>query len=77
MLFRSNLASRLESRAAPDTILASESTYWRLRPAFMFESEADMELKGIGLAKVYSLIAPREERLSDMITVLQPGKSAR
>ena len=71
-----NLAARLEGRAAPDTILASESTYWRLRPVFEFESEADMELKGIGLAKVYSLIRPRAKRISDTITLLQPGKSA-
>ncbi len=67
-----NLASRIEGRAAPGTILCSEAAYWRLRPAFELEPEADMELKGIGLAKVYQLIAPRKERRSDLITLLRP-----
>jgi adenylate cyclase len=70
-----NLASRIESRATPGTILVSESAYWRLRPAFELEPEADMELKGIGLAKVYSLVAVRPERKADLITLLQPQAS--
>ncbi len=71
-----NLASRIESRATPGTILVSESAYWRLRPAFILEPEPDMELKGIGLAKVYRLDAVRPERKSDLITLLQPQASA-
>lgn len=67
-----NLASRLESRATAGAILVSESAYWRLRPAFEMESEADMELKGIGIAKVYSLVAPRKVRLSELITLIRP-----
>ncbi len=66
-----NLASRLESRAATGTILVSESGYWRLRPAFELEPEADLELKGIGIAKAYSLKSARAERLSELITVLR------
>jgi hypothetical protein len=31
-----------------------------------------MELKGIGLAKVYRLAAVRAERKSDLITLLKP-----
>jgi adenylate cyclase len=67
-----NLASRIEGRAKPGTILVSESAYWRLRPAFELEPEDDMELKGIGLAKVYRLAAVRAERKSDLITLLKP-----
>jgi adenylate cyclase len=67
-----NLASRLEGRASAGTILVSESAYWRLRSAFELEAEADMELKGIGLAKVYSLVKPRAVRQSDLITILRP-----
>ncbi len=67
-----NLASRLESRASAGSILVSESAYWRLRSAFELEAETDMELKGIGLAKVYSLVKPREVRQSDLITILRP-----
>jgi adenylate cyclase len=66
-----NLASRLEGRASTGTILVSESAYWRLRPAFELEAEPDMELKGIGLARVYRLIAARAERKSDLITILK------
>lgn len=54
-----NLASRIEGRAAPGTILLSESAYWRLRGSFEIEAEADADLKGIGMAKVYRLVGPR------------------
>ncbi len=67
-----NLASRLEGRASAGSILVSESAYWRLRSAFEMEAETDMELKGIGLAKVYSLVKPRAVRQSDLITILRP-----
>jgi adenylate cyclase len=70
-----NLASRLEGRASTGTILVSESAYWRLRPAFELEAEPDMELKGIGLARAYRLVAPRAERKADLITILQPGSA--
>lgn len=61
-----NLAARLESRAAPGTILVSESAYWRLRQAYDLEAQDDMELKGIGSAKVYLLVGPRAVRVADI-----------
>jgi adenylate cyclase len=50
-----NLASRIESHAEPGTILISESAYWRLRPLYDVEARADVQLKGIGTAKVFRL----------------------
>ena len=50
-----NLASRLESSAEPGTILISESAYWRLRPLYEIEARDEIDLKGIGKAKVYCL----------------------
>ena len=64
-----NLASRIEGRAVPGTILVSESAYWRLRPGFELEPEPDIELKGIGLAKVYRLASVRTRRQADLTTV--------
>lgn len=52
-----NMASRLESQAAPGTILISESSYWRLKPGFEIDPLGAIELKGIGPTKVYKLIA--------------------
>lgn len=52
-----NMASRLESQAAPGTILISESSYWRLKPGFEIDPLGDIDLKGIGLTKVYKLNA--------------------
>ena len=50
-----NMASRLESQAAPGTILISESSYWRLKPDFEIAVLDEVDLKGIGLTKVYQL----------------------
>ena len=61
-----NLASRLESRAEPGTILISESAYWRLRPLYEIEMREDMDLKGIGKAKVYRLKGPLAQPLADL-----------
>lgn len=61
-----NLASRIEGRAVPGTILVSESAFWRLRPGFELEPEPDMELKGIGKAKVYQLVRARAKRVADL-----------
>ena len=52
-----NMASRLESQAAPGTILISESGYWRLKPDFEIDALGDIDLKGIGMTKVYQLNA--------------------
>lgn len=67
-----NLASRLESRAAPGTILISESAYWRLRPMYEIETQDDMELKGIGTAKVYRLVGRKAQAIADIDSVHSP-----
>ncbi len=67
-----NLASRLESRAEPGTILISESAYWRLRPIYEIDTQDDMELKGIGTAKVYRLKGRRAQPIADIDSVLLP-----
>lgn len=58
-----NLASRIEGHALPGTILVSENAYWRLRPRFAMEAQAETELKGIGKAKVYRLVGSLEPAL--------------
>ncbi|MEQ1838350.1 MAG: adenylate/guanylate cyclase domain-containing protein [Candidatus Nitrotoga sp.] len=40
-----NHAARLQEAAAPDTILVSESTYWRLRNKYEFEEQEELTLK--------------------------------
>lgn len=58
-----NLASRLESNAPRGEILVSESAYMRLKERFAVEPLAnDLELKGIGLTKAYTLIGRSIER---------------
>jgi adenylate cyclase len=61
-----NLAARLESRAAPGSILISESAYWRLRPMYDIEAQDDMDLKGIGTTRVYRLVGRRKARIMDI-----------
>ncbi len=61
-----NLAARLESRAAPGSILISESAFWRLRPMYEIEVQDDLELKGIGATRVYRLLGRRQERIVDI-----------
>ena len=53
-----NLASRLEAQALPGTIMISESGYWRLKPHFDIDVLDAVELKGIGMTKVYKLNGP-------------------
>jgi class 3 adenylate cyclase len=50
-----NLASRLEHAASPGSVLISESAYRILRDYYRVEIQEDIQLKGIGLAKVYLL----------------------
>lgn len=52
-----NLASRLESAAAPGAILLSEQAWERLREHCPTRVHDEVQLKGIGLAKVYELLA--------------------
>jgi class 3 adenylate cyclase len=50
-----NLASRLENRAEPGGILISEPAYWRLRHLYQTSELSEVELKGIGMSKVFRL----------------------
>ena len=59
-----NIASRLESAAAPGVILLSEPTWLLLRDDYPTEVHADVQLKGIGRVKVYALCPPGERYLS-------------
>ena len=52
-----NLASRLESTAAPGAILLSEQAWERLRDQCTTREHGEVQLKGIGQAKVYELLA--------------------
>lgn len=54
-----NLASRLEHSAAPGGILISESAYWRLKSAYNITVLDEIELKGMGTAKVFLLESKR------------------
>ena len=55
-----NVASRLEHASSPGGILISEAAYERLRDRFEVEAAPAVELKGIGLAKVFLLHGPLE-----------------
>lgn len=50
-----NMASRLEHASGPGAVLISESAYERLHGAFRTEAAPAVDLKGIGLSKVYFL----------------------
>jgi class 3 adenylate cyclase len=50
-----NMASRLEHASGPGAVLISESAYERLRRSFRVEAAPAVDLKGIGLSKVYLL----------------------
>lgn len=53
-----NIASRLESAAAPGAILLSEPAWFALRDHYTTEVHEHVQLKGIGKVKVYLLCAP-------------------
>lgn len=55
-----NLASRLESAAAPGVILISEQARQRLHGNYPTREHGNVELKGIGTATVYQLLAKDE-----------------
>ena len=50
-----NLASRLEHSAIPGGILISEQAFWRLKSSHVIDNLEDIELKGIGLSRVFLL----------------------
>lgn len=55
-----NMASRLESSAHCGAIHISEQAYWRLRDAFIIEQGQDVDLRGIGLTRSYTLIGRKQ-----------------
>jgi class 3 adenylate cyclase len=57
-----NLASRLQTHAAPGEICISESSYWRLRQKFVVSEARVANLKGIGEAMLYRLEHRASER---------------
>lgn len=59
-----NLASRLEHNAAPGGILISESAYWRLKGSYKITVLDEIELRGIGAAKVFLLEGKKDLRLT-------------
>lgn len=50
-----NLASRMESSGMPGQIQVAESTYWRLHNKYRFENPKEIDVKGFGPVKTYSL----------------------
>ena len=50
-----NVANRITSEAAPDTIQVDENTYRRLRDRFSFNAPQSIELKGKGMTTIYQL----------------------
>jgi class 3 adenylate cyclase len=50
-----NMASRLEHACGPGGVLISESAYDRLKDRFRVEAAPAVDLKGIGVSKVYML----------------------
>ena len=54
-----NLASRLESSAAPGAVMISEAASERLRHIYRIEVLEEVDLKGIGSTRVYLLMPDR------------------
>jgi adenylate cyclase len=52
-----NLASRLESAAAPGSILVSDAVFRRLRSKYLFAPPRVLDLKGKGHVKAHTLLA--------------------
>lgn len=53
-----NIASRMESLAAPNQIQVTEKTYGLLRGRYAFEERGEVEVKGKGMTKTYFLKGP-------------------
>ena len=68
-----NLASRLESAAAPGSILFSEQAWLLLREAHPGMAEQTVELKGIGLARAYALAVDEEPSAAPESRVVNPA----
>jgi len=54
-----NLASRLESVAAPGSILVSDAVFRRLRGEYLFAPPRVVDLKGKGHMRAHTLLASR------------------
>jgi adenylate cyclase len=59
-----NIASRIESAAAPDGVAVSEATYRRVRASAEFEPPETLVLKGVGEMAVYRLRRPAPPALA-------------
>jgi adenylate cyclase len=68
-----NLASRLESSAVPGSILISEAACMRLRHHYKVEALGEINLKGIGLERVFLLIPPVLPHNSDPFDNVGPA----
>ena len=55
-----NMASRMESHGAPDTIQITRSTYELLRDDFVIEPLGLVHVKGKGDVDTWRLVGPRE-----------------
>lgn len=54
-----NMASRMESHGVPDRIHVSEAYRLATGASFVFEERGETEIRGIGQARTYFLVAPR------------------
>jgi adenylate cyclase len=54
-----NMASRMESHGMPGRIHVSEAYRLATGASFVFEERGETEIRGIGLARTYFLVAPR------------------
>ena len=53
-----NVASRMESSGASNTIQVTEAVYQRLRDKYQFSAKGTVDIKGKGQMDTYNLLAP-------------------
>ena len=59
-----NMAARLETACGPGAVLISEPAFERLRDRFLVEPAPEVDLKGIGVSRVYWLHSRRAEAVA-------------
>ncbi|MBI1815901.1 MAG: adenylate/guanylate cyclase domain-containing protein [Deltaproteobacteria bacterium] len=59
-----NLASRMESTGVAGRVQVSEVSYWRLSPAFEFETQRTVALKGNQEAEAYLLVGRKPDAVA-------------
>lgn len=59
-----NMASRIEAHAEPDSIVVSESSYLRCRQKVLFRTPEQVQLKGVGDARIYRLLSKETEQIA-------------